>query len=270
VKIIGFNQGQIGDLAMCSKLAEHVKMLNPNTTMIFGMNKKYESCQEAFLNHPSIDYIHIWSSYNNWPDSKDQGYLDGEKFDRIFHPMPTHKDPGWYKSRHHIDAHFDMHDLNRQDSGIDLQLHLNRYFPVERKNGHVAISLFTTSDARSMRGDKIKEIVCHLRLNGIKTIQLGIPNHPDICADYRPNNISIFDDIKTLLGCDALITADTSFNWFASGYQHPTIGLYGKNTYSGEYDIKNRQPINPNAQYIDEVDINNIRPEKIIASLKNI
>lgn len=270
MKIIGFNQGQIGDLVMCSKLTEHIKILNPDATMIFGINKKYESCQEAFLNHPAIDYIHIWSAYNNWPDHKDQGYLDREKFDRVFHPMPTHKDSEWYKSMHHVDAHFDMNGLNREDSGIDLQLNLNRYFKVEKNHGCVAISPFTSSDIRSMSAERVSDIVKEIQLTGKKVIQLGIPIHPDIGADYRPNNSSIFDDVKLLLSCDALITADTSFAWFSSAYKHPTVGLYGKNAYYGEYDIKNRYPINPNAQYINEESINNITPYAVLETLKNI
>ena len=42
VRALGFNQGQIGDLAMQVVLCKHFKKMHPDSHMTFGINKKYE------------------------------------------------------------------------------------------------------------------------------------------------------------------------------------------------------------------------------------
>ena len=60
---------------------------------------------------------------------------------------------------------------------------------------------------------------------GYKVIHLNGPNEPDVPNTTKVNG-SYLDSVKNLLGTDLLVTCDTGIAWVASGYQHPTVGLY--------------------------------------------
>ena len=56
-------------------------------------------------------------------------------------------------------------------------------------------------------------------------------------------------------------------SWAASGFQHPTVGLYawGYNPVAGT--SKNWQPTNPNAVYLESKRASDIKPRDIIETV---
>ena len=63
------------------------------------------------------------------------------------------------------------------------------------------------------------------------------------------------------------LSCDTGMAWVASGYQHPTVGLYawGYNPVAGT--SKNWQPTNPNADYLEAHSVNKISKQDIVAAI---
>ena len=59
-------------------------------------------------------------------------------------------------------------------------------------------------------------------------------------------------------------------SWAASGFKHPTVGLYawGYNPVSGT--SKNWQPTNPNAVYLESHSACEIQPKQIIERVVDI
>jgi len=60
MKVIGFNQGQIGDLVMNLIPCKALKQANPDVRITFGINKKYESIKPIFYYNNLIDDFKIW------------------------------------------------------------------------------------------------------------------------------------------------------------------------------------------------------------------
>lgn len=262
MKAIGFNQGQIGDLAMCLIPCRSLKEQYPEIKITFGINKKYESVSPIFLKNHLIDNIHIWENYDNWPSLNDKNYLLNNNFDLIFNPMPQMKHELWYLSHHHTEETCFMHGLKPPKN---LQINLTPWFEKDLKYKNcVALTCFSSAGSvRDIPKEVANKIIDYIHSLGMETIQLGTSVHPKLNTTYPPINGSIFEDVKTAYSCKFLITADTGMNWIMSGYQSKVIGLYAFSSYPFLAPLKNRAPINPNAIYLISDYIQNI-DEKLI------
>jgi ADP-heptose:LPS heptosyltransferase len=273
MKIVGFNQGQIGDLVMNLVPCRAIKEKYPNSHLIFSINKKYESAAPIFYNNPLIDEIKIWDGYDNWPSEEDKLWIENNKdIDLFFNPMPKITDDFWYLKRHHTEEVCRMHGLQPPSN---LKIELTKYFETnDIYHDCVAFSTFTSAGKqRDVPEDIANILVKYVHSLGFKTIQLGLKDHPKLSTTYGITGGSIFDDVKIALSCKLLITADTGMNWILSGYQAKVLGLYSTLCYPNYAPLKNRTPKNNNAIYlensrIENIDLNIIK--KSIVSLLNL
>jgi ADP-heptose:LPS heptosyltransferase len=269
MKAIGFNQGQIGDLAMNLIPCRSFKQKYPDSYLVFGINKKYESCAPIFENNPLIDEIKIWDGYDNWPSQLDSEYLKNNNFDIVYNPMPKHKNDLWYLYEHHTSAVCKMHDLDTPDN---LQIELTPWFEtIHKYQDYVAFTTFSSAgnvrDVPRMFADKIIDYIHSL---GLKTIQLGLKSHDKLNTTLPPIGNTIFEDVKIAKSCRFLITADTGMNWIMSGYKSKVLGLYSSNSYPYRAPLNNRTPVNPNAIYLEADSAENINFDNIINSIDNL
>lgn len=269
MKAIGFNQGQIGDLAMNLIACRAFKERYPESHLVFGINKKYESCAPIFLNNKLIDEIKIWENYDNWPSDADRNFILENKFDIVFNPMPQHQDEMWYMNEHHTSAVCKMHGLHTPDN---LQIELNPWFNHnEQYKNFVAFTTFSSAGkVRDIPKDVSNKIINYLHEIGFKTIQLGLASHDKLNTTLPALGGSIFDDVKIAKSCRLVVTADTGMNWIMSGYKSKVLGLYSSKSYPHLAPLENRTPINPNAKYLQADYIENIDFEQIKLSLNEL
>jgi ADP-heptose:LPS heptosyltransferase len=253
-KIIGFNQGQIGDLAINMIPCKSIKNMFPDCHLIFSINKKYSSAVPIFYHNPLIDEIKIWDGYDNWPTEEDKKWINENKIDIFFNPMQPVRDNEWFLKRHHTEEVCLMHGISPPN---DLQIKFNKYFDTfEKYKNCVAISPFTSAGSqRDIPYEIAEKIVNYIHSLGLETIQLGIQSHPQLPTTYKISGGTIFEDVKIALSCKFLITADTGINYLMSGYEHKVFGLYCYSCYPKRPPIKNRIPWNKNAIYLEDKNI---------------
>jgi ADP-heptose:LPS heptosyltransferase len=139
----------------------------------------------------------------------------------------------------------------------NLQINLTKYFTYQQHNKTVAVNLFaeTLSNAPKVPSLEKSKEYCDLLIDmGFNVIQIGLPTDPQICENRFTG--TFFDTIRFALGCDFVLTVDSAMSWIMSGYQHPVIGIYNYRYYNMAQSAKNWQPINTNAIYIEDNDIN--------------
>ena len=254
MKAIGFNQGQYGDLCINLVACKAFKRDFPNSKLYFGINKKYQSIKDIFSFNDLIDDIYIWDSYNEWPSQNDINYIEDQKFDLVFNPMPKHSKENWYIDYHQTQEVCLMQGLEPPEN---LQINLNKYFKTERNKKFVAVNLFaeTSSHAPKVPNlEKSREYCELLKMKGYIPVQVGLETEPEICENRFVGNF--FETIQFALSCDFVFTVDSALAWIMSGYQHSVLGIYNYKYYYGAETAKNWQPINPNAYYIESDNIN--------------
>jgi ADP-heptose:LPS heptosyltransferase len=267
-KAIGFNQGQIGDLATNIIVCRAFKEIYPDYHLTFGINKKYESVAPIFLNNKLIDDIKIWENYNDWPSENDKKFLEENHFDKFFHPMER-VDDTWYLKCHHTEAMCLMHKLTPPKN---LYIELNPWFELDSKyHNCVALTCFSSAgNIRDVPENFANKIIDYIHSLGLSTIQLGLKNHPKLNTTYGPLGGTVFEDVKVALSCKFLLTADTGMNWILSGYKAKILGLYSALSYPVYAPLINRTPRNDNAIYLEDVQIENINFESIKNSINKL
>lgn len=269
MKIIGFNQGQLGDLVLNIPVCRAVKEKYPNSKLIFSINKKYAHAAPLFFNHPLIDDFVFWDGYDNWPTEKDEELLKKINPDIFFHPMPKVIDHNWIQKMHFTEIVCLNNGVNPPSN---LETTLVRYFDLlDKYRNCVAINPFCSSpfSGRDIPENLCLKIIKHIHSLGYETIQLGTKNHKQYPTTYPIQNLSIFEDAKIALSCKMMITIDSGMNYIMSGYQHKVLGLYGK-VYFPEGPLKNRTPINKNAIYLEGKSIAEIEESKIFESINKM
>ncbi len=269
MKIIHFNQGQAGDLCINTVAARQYKECNPEDTIIMSVNKKYIDLLPLFYNHPHIDGFHVWDGYDI-ATTKDTEWLARNGKNIVLKtPMPQHTQNEWWKYYHQGHECCLMNGVNILHSQ-DFSCYLEKWFNVPKYNNTIAFAPFAgwynQNNDKKLTQQKAQEIVNLLTKEGYSIIQIGGHNEP-ILANAIKYNTSYFDSMKNILGCELLITTDTWCSWYSSAYKFPTLGLYSNSYYTVSF-IKNIQPINPNAIYLDANNVNNIPNELIIDKIK--
>jgi ADP-heptose:LPS heptosyltransferase len=250
MKIIGFNGGQYGDLAINMIAAKAIKIQYPNCHFTMGISQKYSGIAPVFYHNPLIDDIHIWEGYDNWPTQNDNKFITNNNFDKVYSVNPKVTDETWYLRRHHSQEVCRMHGLTPPD---DLQVDLVKYFNLlpEYKDC-IAIAPFTSAGSpRDIDKELCIDIINYIHSLGFKTIQLGVKAHEQLPTTYQIPNGTIFNDVVIALSCRMLITADTGINYLVSGYKHKVIGLYSTNCYPIKPPLINRRPVNINGYYLE-------------------
>jgi len=269
-KVIGFNLGQRGDLCMNTVAVNQLKEQIQDIHFTLGIAKKYADTAPLFFNHPLIDSIHIYEGYDDWPTQTDKKFLINQKFNFIFNGLPKHTSDDWWKYFHQAEEVCLMNGLNRPTS---TKCSLIKWFDENKKlKNCIAFAPFAgfynkNNNKKTLSFNKAQSIIDQITALGYKVLQLGGDDEPKL-----ENSIKIetdyFSSIKNMLSCKCLIHTDTGCGWFASAYEFPSIGLYSNEYYSKEF-VKNIQPTNKNAVYLDDIYCNNIDNEKIIQILKD-
>lgn len=274
-KIIGFNQGQLGDLVINIPACRSIKNQYPDCELIFSINQRYKNAAPLFLNNPLIDEFVFWEGYDNWPTEQDKLILDKISPDIIFHPTPPLIDNNWASKMHYTEIVCRNYGI---DPPEDLHTTLVRYFDLlPEYSDCIAINPFCAGLVcdRNIPIDLGLRIIEYVHSLGYKTIQLGFSDRYQFPTTYKTPNLSILDDTKIALSCKLFITIDSGLNYVISGYNHKVLGLYSRGLTSNVYGrnagkLSNRAPINSNAIYLQEDFIDQISFDSICFSIEKL
>lgn len=270
----GFSAHRYGDIFMNLAAWHTIKRLDPDAHVTLLLNGNYRSAAPLFLDQPDIDSIHITHSPIGDFDKVDLEWLRKGGFHTTFSLMQDHDHSRpWFLNRNQPQEVCYMHGLPVLDDG---KLRLNRWFGHNENSKDlgkfVALQAFAGSydpaNTKMLSPKRAQEIVNLILARGYQVLQLGLP------TEYRLDktlfiDTDFFGAVRNLLGCRALVTTDSGFNWAASCYDHPTLGLYS-NAYYGKERVGAIQPINPNAIYLDAANINDIPIHMIDAALTTL
>lgn len=264
MKACGFLCGQFGDLVMGIVALKSFRRLYPDAHFTLSIGNRYAEIKPLFEQQKNINSIHIWDSYNEWPNPNDKAYIKAENFDILYDGMAEHKDQNWYWKRHQTEELQKMMNLPIIE---DRKIELKRWFNVPNNKDCVAIAGFTSFGAcKSLSVKKLINITNYIKCKRYKVVQLGLetePEIPNICRFIG----SYFESVRQMLGCKLLVCADTGLAWVSSAYNYPTLGLYGYNFYPMCSTSKNWQPMNDNAVYLEADHAENIKDELIYENL---
>lgn len=274
-RYLGFNPQQYGDLYMATVAARCLKRHDPDSHLTFVIAADYRDCAPLFLDHPNIDRIHILNRGRDGFDAVDRAWIDDQKLFYAFNPMVDHdhSDP-WWKRRIQTHEAAYMHGvpIPPDDDG---KIRMTRWFkPTEDLGKYVAISPFPASYAgikngKSLSIERAQDIVDLLRNeHGYRVLQVGAKDEPTLKGVEKMDR-SYFEAVKDVLGCRLFIGGDSGFTWLMSGYGFPTLALYSDSYYGKEF-VKNIQPVNPNALYLSESNVNEISLDSIAKSLDTL
>lgn len=268
-KVLGCLQGQVGDQFIQLPLVEHIKSVYPNCHYTANINKKYKMVIPVLQEFcPYIDDFYISDEYENFPGPKDLEYLNKEKFDIVYNPMARPIN-NWWTQFHQTSLEFNTFGFT-PETNDGYQINLTIPYKIKREKNIIAIAPFAGSYAwgndKQLTVFRAQELVNEIKKLGLTVIQIGDKNEPKLDNVIKPDQ-SYFNSVKTILECQLFIGTDTGITWCMSGFRFPTIGLYSHNYFTKEY-IKNIQPINKNAIYLSENNVNEISIEQIIENIK--
>lgn len=257
-RYFGFNCQQYGDLIINTVAARALKLAEPSSHLTFCIAGEYADCSQLFLHHPNIDAIRVLNKSRGGFDDIDKKWLESEKFDKAFEPMKGHGDSSWWEKRHQTQEVCAMHGL---EIPANYQCELNNWFSdkIIRAPKRVAFlpyaGSYSKDNDKMLKPPKAQRIVSFLIELGYSVLQLGAQFEIALDGAIK-RQTSFFDSVVNMMGCDFLVSTDSGICWTASAYSFPCIGLYSRGKYGN--NIKNIQPINPNASYLDANNVNDI------------
>ena len=267
-RVIGFNQGQAGDLCMNLVACRAFKEMFPKSEIIFGINRRYEQLAPLFLENPLVDGVHIWDGYDNWPTQADKDHIKSERFTHVFNPMPHHTREDWYLDRHQTEEVCWMHGLRPPN---DLSVSLNKYFstpPIDKRRIAVNLHAATRAEAKTPSPAHARAIIKALEGSGYMPVQIGLPNEEQYCKERFVG--TFFESVQFVLSCGALLTVDSAMAWIASGYKFPTVGLYTPSYYPNALSSVTWQPRNDNLIALEAGRIDEISVDSVIGAISSL
>lgn len=276
-RIIFGHWGQFGDLFMNEPFARHLKKVYPDYNLYMAIYKKYVGAAPLFFNHNTIDGIHV----SNECEVKDLDDLVNnlksqyKNIGYVFNPMQLHRENYWFTKRHQVkEVAYSYYQIKDEDN-YDCQIKLNQWWTPENWSNTIAFHPFPGAyqpdNTKSMKMQRCQEIVDLLVKEGYKIIQVGGEGEPQL-KHTQKINAPFYESIKIITNCKAFIGFDSGLTWALSGYEFPTLAMYSNEFYtvSGTNYIKNIQPINKNAIYLDDRNVNDIILERIKESLNQL
>jgi len=279
-KVLFGHSGQFGDLFMNEPSIRALKKISKDhyTMPIYT---KYLGAAPLFYYNDSIDDILPITKYELDQNDFRSIVEDLRKtgYSTIYNPMAPHKENDWFTKRHQVAEVAYSYGLDEIE-GFNNQIKLNKWwgyedvikktisfhpFPGNYTEDH------TTKNPKKMSLNKCQEIVDLLIKKGYSVIQLGHESEPELKGATKFNG-SFFESVKELLKTELFIGFDSGLTWAASGYKHPVLAMYCNDYYTinDVNYIRNIQPVNPNAKYIDKKDINLISIGEIEEGIKYI
>jgi len=243
---------------MSTVAARAFKEQHPNTSLTLGLGPEFADMAPLFARHPYYDDIHVYNSYQGWPNEMDRDYLHRSRYDIVFNGFPPHREQDWWRYRHQNAEAAYMVGL---PIPADISTVLTKWFSV-RDDFKDAVALAAFAGFYNPGNDKrldietAQSIADYILSQGFRVLQLGGADEPvlrgTICL---PTNY--FDSVRNMLACRALIHTDTGMGHVAGAYKQRALGLYSSAYYGDQY-LPAIQPINPNAIYLSALRVNDI------------
>jgi ADP-heptose:LPS heptosyltransferase len=266
MKAIGFNAGQYGDLAMCTVAARALKRRDPDCYFTMGIGNRYGDVAELFHHEDYINNVHVWDSYNEWPNQTDMDYIMTQKFDVVYNAMPQHTTEDWYLHRHQVAELCLMHKLPVPNS---LKIELSRWWDPYgvAPAPYVCFSLGSSMPDK-VYNQKMQSVLDYCKSKHLITVQLAGPNEDPIGCDTIVTG-EYWKSVVLMADAELLVTVDTGMAWFASGYNKKVVGLYGYKHYPHAKTAINWMPINPFATYLERDYAGNIPGSDILTAIES-
>lgn len=271
-KYLGFHGNMFGDLAMGTTAAAILKRTDPDSHLTYIIGNDFADFAPLLLNSPDIDRIYVTCKGKDGFNLVDQGWINDQKFNHIFDPMSDHDHSRpWFRERHQALELAFMHKL--PIVGESNKIVLKKWFKESKDFGsYVAFSPFPAWYA-GIRNDKAlsleraQKISSFINDLGFGVLQVGHPDEPMLDGVLKLRT-TYFESVKNILGCRMMVMGDSGLNWVLSAYDFPLLGLYS-HRYYGPTFVKNIQPNNASAQYLDAPNVNDIPLEKIFEILEH-
>jgi ADP-heptose:LPS heptosyltransferase len=269
MRAVGFNAGQYGDLVACLAACQSFKSIYPDSHLTFGVGNRYADCAKLFEDQDLIDNVHIWDSYNDWPNNNDLYFMNNKKFDKVFHAMPSHIEHDWFNKRTLPEEMCHMHGLPIP-SNLNISLKINKHINISNNyKGHIAVALSSSDQNKNISPYKQESLVNEL-LKIAPVVQLGAIDEPKINGAIKCP-LTYIESISAMLSSSLLISLDTGMAWFSAAYKHATVGLYTPvKSFIGCNNPKTFQPPNENAIYLESDCAENIDNKTILESVIKI
>jgi hypothetical protein len=273
--ILGGLHGRLGDQFIQIPFVDFIKKRYNCNNYTANVNQQFASVIPALqLFSPKINNYYVSQEYENFPGPIDKLYLEKSQFNIVLNPMARHPSDTWFADNggvHQTAEVFRMFGFNSNPNGYQIELEIPKTLKIEKYPKHIAFAPFAGSyswgNDKMLNMENSTKLVTMLNSCGYKVLQIGSPAEPKIPGSIKLNT-DYLNSVINILGCDLFLTTDTGMSWCMSGFKFPTLGLYSHNYYTKNY-IKNIFPINPNAIYISENNVNEILIENIIDVVKN-
>jgi len=268
MKILIGMHGQLGDQFIALPFIEYLKELYPDAKITKMIHKKYQGVIPILKACPYIDGFYLSDEYENFPGVRDEIFLNENHFDMILAAMPKHKSDQWFMKRHQTAEVFDMFDYKSPEE----KYQINLYSPPTAQDDFIVFAPFAGSynpnNDKKLSVERAQDIVTACIGSGYENIlQIGSFDEPTLKGASQMN-LSYRDSFLAIKRSKLFIHTDTGLGWAASGIQHPCLGLYSDAMYWTH--IKNIQPVNPNACYLNAPNVNNIGLETILAQVDKV
>lgn len=273
----GMHCGRFGDLYMATVAARALKAVDPEAHLTFTIGCDYREAAPLFLNHPHIDRIRILHSTGAaGHDEMDKAWIAAQGFDLVFDPQADHQhwDPWWKKRPQPLEI-CHMHGIDPAAAG-GAKIEMARWFDPIPFDKTVAFAPFPawyagldpSNNDKALSIERAQEVVDYLIGKGWQVLQVGAAAEPQLRGTTKLTT-DYFGSVRRVLGCRAFIGGDTGMMWLMSGYDFPCLGIYA-HRYYGAANVRNIQPINPNAIYLDAPTIAEIELDRVRQSLDTL
>lgn len=262
MRAIGFQLGMRGDLCMATVAARSFKEQHPGSHLTLGIGPQYADMLPLFAHHPYIDDLHVYHSYDGWPDETDLAYLRAAKHDVVFNGMPPHRDE-WWRHRHQYAETCHMVGLPIPS---DIKPILTKWFDVEDMGpGVIAFAPFAgyyaPNNDKRLSVEQAQIIVKRLRALGHPVLQIGGADEPQLDGAIRLT-ADYFASVRYVLGCKLLLHTDTGMGHIIGAYNHPSVGIYASYRYDTHL-ISHIQPLHSRfravvANTMPEIDLDTV------------
>jgi ADP-heptose:LPS heptosyltransferase len=261
--------GQFGDLAINLPLIWRLKEEFSSDNFFMPIHSSFAGAMPLFLDSPITATIGTNLYETDVQSENFKNLMRENNIEKAFSPMPNHREQDWWKRRHQTEELAFNYGFDIE--GFDPQIRLKKWWGSGQELKecvafHPFPGNYSPGNSKSLSLKKCQMIVDALKKMGKTVIQLGEKSEPRLDGAEKPD-LPFWESVRLLTDCSLFVGFDSGLTWFASGYEHPTLALYS-NEYYGESFVRNIQPINQNAKYLDEKNVNEIPHEQIIEEIK--
>jgi len=270
-RFLGFNPGLLGDIVMGTTAATILKDLYPASQITCCISNDYHQIAPLLLNSPCFDRLYITHKPKDGFDEVDGKWFYNQHFHKVFDPMQDHLDTWW---QHRIQPLEVAHMHGLPTKGYSGKVVLTKWFrETEGLKGYVAYAPFPAwyaglDNEKAFTVERAQAIVDFILANGYKVLQVGHPDEPQLVGAEK-RNTDYFTSVRNVMGCRFMLMGDSGMNWVLSAYDFPVLACYGHRYYSKEF-VKNIQPLNRNAFYLDAPTVNEISLDAIQSSIRTM